>query len=896
MRTPYQIYKEAIPDGTVSTFNGLSPEEAMLYRLTAAEESIEEHVTYLHEHPESMATYAVSAIRSAVSYISVVASFIPVMARSEHRMSVQMDLVEEVMRALSLDTTAVVCLKEQLRREGSASLSLNELTSLEAELVREEQRLKAQLKQAGKRVETLKLPPIKKTITATAASSTSNIVEGNEEIIVEGSSSEAIVVPGSTPPLPKEKRGKAKRPISVDVENEPLAQVMCVEDDEAQTAGGAAKKRGKGKGPAAGVSATSKSGATATLENFGRLRQMTTQEKKISAALRQLIQLLSHVFATKCLELIPVFDFLDVKVSALEKQVAVMKTQQAESKKAEVDGVKRPMVDVELSAVREAIANASQLFRDDEEYRLEFDDDLLVPVAHALVVQQNKVEGFATHPLPEPSEEEKAKKLAAREAVRIKREAARRKLEERLKQKEAEEAEKEKEAQQLRALLGSLDGELVEEEADPSSSSLQYVHYPSTVPLNDLHLFQKALYVWSMITSLPQSLQLSKMTFQLFVTGIEENNESDNGLMEEVCLRLLEVAVEQFKVSSPSSRFSTRGKTWFPALVDFVAQASGHKKKNVKAAPPPSESSEDDNASPSDEDEEGTEGVTVKEEEPTAPVHTFEDEIAETMGRVNEMGTRASWGNCSLEDRLNLLQFCVLEFLLSAKACEEADAIQRDADESTVGTEKALREIREDTERALKKVWKSTGDSDTNMQAEEAGKLIAAALKKRNALYASWIQRQDDLKTGGIIQPLGTDRFRRLYWRFPLDHSIYVQSTESTVPHFPILPSPPHFTLSPINQKRMLLDDEPSAESSPVRSEASEPTQTTWGLIPAHYLEIFVKGLELTGKKEGALRLALESMAPTLRSNALSSVTFVRTTRSRHHMLGYTNELKPFSY
>ncbi|EPY19747.1 hypothetical protein AGDE_15062 [Angomonas deanei] len=144
---------------------------------------------------------------------------------------------------------------------------------------------------------------------------------------------------------------------------------------------------------------------------------------------------------------------------------------------------------------------------------------------------------------------------------------------------------------------------------------------------------------------------------------------------------------------------------------------------------------------------------------------------------------------------------------------------------------------------------------------------------------------------GCIIQPLGSDRYRRLYWRFPLSRSIYVQSTPQTEATFPLLDVPEVLKRQLVRPVDFLQDedDEPKAKDTPQKKE--EP-QKIWGEIPVEYLPDFIETLEPRGEREAALLKRLKHLSPYLET--VEEPQDTRVTRARAHMFGYVNILKTY--
>lgn len=945
MRTPYQIYKENHLQASVILFNSLPPETQATYRILAAEESLTAHITFLTDHPEEKETYRISTTHSAASYMTQFVAVLPLMLRSStaNTVCINLKLLSRVIELLDLDATVLHTL-QSTEEDGSCALSssstvtLQDLLSIEHYFSGIEQQLRQEARESKETIVMLRGP-----VGSTGNSPTKGVrnrtirsgVEPPEKGEANLSSTNDALYPLSENVNQNlsSKEKKRRQTEATGLEPDAARPVKKLKTEDADPA----KNKPLHHRSATDILCT-------TLATCGRLRQLSTQEKKISLLLQQMLQLLAHVYALKFNELVTVFDFLMQKVSVLEKLVAAVKkdastagpSADAGSPSKVTKNVPPPYFDVDVASIRSAIATANRNFRSDSEYQVELDEDLLHPIGYAVISELNRVEGFLTAPFAEPTEEEKKKKQAQRQASIDKRDELRRKAEAKQKEKEEKVAAQKRELTLLRQLLGggseedwveedvsflSSDVKLEGSEASQNKwlSSLPYVHYDYPLPLGSLELYEKALFIWCMISSMPETLQLSQMSFQTFCQGVMEDSEEINGLMEEVVQQLMKLAKEAFRDHSPSAaRLQSRGKTWFGAMVDFVALASGNKKssakqkRNVSQASISDDDQEDDFNDDLDEDEEGEEEDAKPKDEGEAsppPARTFEDDLRETMERVNELHTRASWGNISILDRLNLVQFCVLEALGSNKVRAEADALEHHAEELAVVMERANREIRDEAEKHIRCVWKNNssskgrGEKKSLPEEENASSgvehIIKEVQEKRHSLYATWIKKQEDPSVGWIIAPLGTDRFHRVYWRFPLDNKVYVQSTSETLPNFPILPKPSGFTLQSTPKPQMLLDDEEERGSPTLTSgtNATEaPAQRSWGIIPPSYLQTFAQGLDANGKHEGPLRRTLEGIAPSLVANEANANAFTRTTRSRAYMLGYSNSFKQTSY
>ncbi|RNF17252.1 putative nucleoplasmin-like protein (NLP) [Trypanosoma conorhini] len=264
----------------------------------------------------------------------------------------------------------------------------------------------------------------------------------------------------------------------------------------------------------------------------------------------------------------------------------------------------------------------------------------------------------------------------------------------------------------------------------------------------------------------------------------------------------------------------------------------------------------------------------------------------------------AAWGNVDMEDRLNLLQYMVLEALSSPAAQEEAEKVRKMHEEMKLTMERRTKEIREGAHKEITSLLKQF--SSSSKSANDSSETYEA---KREKLYEEMEQRlqhvvneylgiQDGKDVGALICPLGMDRYRRMYWRFPFDRHIVVQSISATDTNFPILPEPRELVVQSVKDARaMLLDDSDEIEHNSKdangnvhKSDSDEVPQRVWGVVPPEYLGHFIEGLDRRGIREAALRRSLESIQPYLLS--LSEPPVGRMTRTRSHTFGYFNKLK----
>ncbi|EPY16166.1 hypothetical protein STCU_11504 [Strigomonas culicis] len=231
------------------------------------------------------------------------------------------------------------------------------------------------------------------------------------------------------------------------------------------------------------------------------------------------------------------------------------------------------------------------------------------------------------------------------------------------------------------------------------------------------------------------------------------------------------------------------------------------------------------------------------------------------MERIAELHTMASWGNVDLGDRLNLLQFCVQEALSSDVVLDDVDRLAKEEEEDKAVLEKKLRDIRDEAEKEVKSLLKSVptttaaamrktkkdstdkadpeGEGNSEKTADEyeqsRNRILAVAEKKRAKAFQQFFQKKDSAIDGAIIRPLGMDRYKRLYWRFPLDRDLCVQSTEQTSMNFPLLPVPAELMAS--SPHFLFDDDDEEAQHKSVKKSAADAaaaqTQTIWERYPS---------------------------------------------------------------
>ncbi|KPA79989.1 putative nucleoplasmin-like protein (NLP) [Leptomonas pyrrhocoris] len=599
-RSPFQIYKAGSANGSVSSFNSLPNEDVLPYKIASAEETLVASLAIVETDAAQKEKYAVSTLHAASSYVSHLVSYVPLFSRSQtaKKIDIHYDAIVRTVMLFGTDAALFHSVKSMVLTNAPANqVSLKELSDLEGAFTAMEKEYRQRAKDAGARVDMLrKVAPEPAAVVSSstpvttqsspASSPTTAVANAGEEV-----RSEAVPLP------PSKVNGNSpgrRRPRSQPDEPSAQREVDGVDDVEAKmpktetTAdaadAAAAPETATATVPPATAFRSSAKPRKAKASGgglvWGRLRGLTSNEKKAVGVLQAIIQILAHVYATRFNDLVPLFDLLEEKVKAVQ---AIIDAERAQYKVREEKKPPEPFHEVDLAALRTALETSSHIFRTDEECRYELDEDLLHPIAHECLTVINQIEGYDTAPFTAPTPEELEKKQQMRDAARAKREEVKRRIIEKAEAKAELERKKEDEKQFMRRRLGDTaddEEDLEEDTALASPSALGYVAYAQELPLGSSALYEKALYVWSMLVSLPRPLNLSQMYFATFLKGILCEEQDSNGLMEEITKCLLDVSMEVVRVSSPSlPRITTRGKNWFDALVEFVGVASGNKKK-----------------------------------------------------------------------------------------------------------------------------------------------------------------------------------------------------------------------------------------------------------------------------------------------------------------------------
>ncbi|KAF8297492.1 ISWI complex protein [Trypanosoma cruzi] len=920
-KTAFQIYKDDGAQGNASDFSTLPNDEVLPYKIQADEMTLMGALEIVEADPADRRMYGPATLHLVVNYLSDILSFIPLGGRSHElpTVAINYNALQRVVALYGVPESVKDALVQLAATNLSASeVPIRDISSLLDKFSDTEKALRHEMRDAGEKVGIF----TRSTVPASTLASTGETTIND------------VVVPAATSQkLPRKRRASSRDEIlparkTEEADTAPQIKVMKMEGHE--------------KAP----SNAKNNNSQFTLQRlmYGRLRTLTSQEKKVVTLLNQMTQVLGQVYAVRYNNLLPIFELLENRVKQAQEIIDVERAN-IQSKSENTELSPEPFLEVKLDGILRAIQNASYQFKTDEECRYELDEDLLHPIAHACMTEVNRIEGFTTVPFEGPSNQTIKAKAKAREAARAKREEQRAKALERAKAREELQAKREEERKLLRAHLGELDPtSLVEDMSIKNPIQTAYVRY-GKLPLEPPEDYERALFIWVMLTSLPRPLHLSQMPFSLFLKGLLSDEGSDNGLMEEVVLALLNLAMEELR-SSNGPKVLTRGKDWFGSMVEFVAVCSGNKKTRPPRRPKvvsyeeeeeEEEEEEDDSDETGDEEEEESQNTEWEEEgddnddEAESAESNGEEEgkvqaegeekkeslkkkknsenetdkldagIKATLEKVAELRQMAAWGNVDIEDRLNLLRYMVLAALSSPVAREGAENIRKMHEDMQVTMEKRTKEIREGVHKELTSFlrhFSSSKSAKGNSETYESKrkKLIEEMEQKLQNIVNENLGMQDGKDIGALIRPLGMDRYRRMFWRFPFDRHVLVQSTAATDPNFPILPEPRELLTESVKDlKPKLLDDSDednfsNGNGNGHTNHREDVTQRVWGTVPPEYLGHFIEGLDQRGVREAALRRTLESIQPYLLN--LKEPPLGRVTRTRSHSFGYFNKLK----
>ncbi|KAH8611863.1 Williams Beuren syndrome DDT (WSD) D TOX E motif [Trypanosoma vivax] len=900
--TAFQLYRSEGAVGNAVTFGSLPTDAVLPYKVQAAEMTLLSALEVVEGNESARRTFGPATLHITEKYLTEILSFIPLGGKLSDQSSVAFNY-GALRRVLSIYGASDDVMKFvsglAATNPAAAEVSLREMAAVVDNISTIERRLRQSMKAAGE-----KIGMFYRATLPTSKGSEAGL--GDEEN-------------SSTPPASlgsKRKRlSQAREPNSIISLSSACSEACSASQDTMEVISMGPPTKVKKLESANENFPTRKNGGASLSSQkvpHGRLRALTGNEKKAVAILNQIIQLLGHIYAWRYNNLLPIFSHLEERVKQVQGIIDAERAS-VKAKKENSESLGQSFKDVSLDGVLESIHSAVQIYSTDEVCMHDLDEDLLYPIAHACCTEVNKIEGFLTEPFVGLSKEELVAKEKARKAFLAKREEQRLKALQREKAKEEEIARREKlvarrneERQRVRASLGELDTSLLVDDStikNPVSSAP--VCY-TELPLESSELYERALFLWAMVTSVPKPLRLSQMPFNCFLKGLLAHDSSDDMIIEEVCTALMDVIVGHTHTSS-GHRLGTRGRNWFDTMVEHVAISSGNKKKNVRSRGQELVLDVDDDEEEEEEEREEEEEVLGEEGENgggESAVGHKKNAVTEqsesrriaalrlTMERIAGLRTLSSWRNIELIDRVNLLEQLVLEALSTPTVQEESAKLRKSRDDEQQAVDKRMKELRDEADKEVKELLKSFSTSDKrneeNMYAEKRDNLIGKIRRRVNTVLQEFVGQQDGKDIGAYIRSLGMDRYHRIYWRFPFESAVFVQSTSATDINFPALRDVSHLLAKKAGDGVLLLEDD--MEDQQLLNGNEKVPQRVWGRVPALYLETFVQGLDRRGKNEASLRRNLEMLQPYLLS--LSTPTHGRVTRAMTQGLRYVNKLR----
>ena len=436
--------------------------------------------------------------------------------------------------------------------------------------------------------------------------------------------------------------------------------------------------------------------------------------------------------------------------------------------------------------------------------------------------------------------------------------------------------------------------------------------------------FSDVVTTWVLLHSAPTMFRMSRMSLNLFLQALQEDKETL--LMEHTFRGLLEVI--GYDGATPTSGMLTRsassGKTWTMDVIDYLAQDIGIEKRsrpqkkrellnesesssdsesssegggeeiivcdncddvipssNVIAeccacqktfhlkcvglrrgpgrgwrcseCPAPSESSDSSEES-SSADTEGSIERHEKKDEGESDYEGTDDE-AEVTNMVKDaraLGNYLTWANLSLPTRVSLLRALTRRALLS-------DKLNQFFAEASITLARENREVSREED----------------------------ATKRFELQHKFWLMSERTDNGRSILRSLGSDRYKRLYWRFPMDRRLFVQTTTQS------LPVPPEAQF--VQKKSNVLFDE-DMDTDRGLTKDMDATPKEWGTLSWAYFDALTDSLSQFGLRESGLKKNLDSLRTHVEKeykNILDpEIDTIRITRSRTTGGGYINRLR----
>ena len=302
-------------------------------------------------------------------------------------------------------------------------------------------------------------------------------------------------------------------------------------------------------------------------------------------------------------------------------------------------------------------------------------------------------------------------------------------------------------------------------------------------------------------------------------------------------------------------------------------------------------SSEEQEPEEKDEQPEGKQEVDDTDKPIELTGTPLEIEVKKVLLEMRELGTYATWSNLECAPRIALLEFLTNMLLKSKAAQKSAEDISHTMEADVQAFERKLKELREQFEQDLKKINRKEEDFNERKDAltKKFEKQSAAAF---SSMQTKWTK--DDI--GCRIKPIGRDRYRRLYWLFPQEKRVLVQTVPNETADFPVAAKAPS---SDQAKKVSLFDNEESVKeitqtprkTSSASTQDRRAAQRVWGYLSPEDLAPFIETLETRGVRECALSKELTNVLTFIEKLDIAQEG-IRMTRSRCINNGFVNRFR----
>eukprot|EP00760_Papus_ankaliazontas_P007694 PhM_4_TR13466/c0_g2_i1/m.99057 len=292
-----------------------------------------------------------------------------------------------------------------------------------------------------------------------------------------------------------------------------------------------------------------------------------------------------------------------------------------------------------------------------------------------------------------------------------------------------------------------------------------------------------------------------------------------------------------------------------------------------------------------------------EEEEELDENDVLRQDIIAVVNHARELGTYCSWPNFTPAQRLTILTALV------EASCRQPDVRVHFVDahderqRQVLETSRMVKELRDEADRAV--IIASTDDE----KAQIRKKCETRCFDLEHKLFLQ-AERLDS--HAGFVRPLGEDRYRRLYWRFPMDRRLFVQTTAESVDVRPeeleAAREQERAASAQTGTSATLIFDEEEEEDHATtgKKKSASPTRGggggagEWATLPWSCVPGLIDSLNYYGKRERGLKMELTALAAhmdreyslTTDSEEAIALGTMRVTRSRAVGGGYLNRLR----